>query len=139
VTARRDAVLVDSSVWIDLFAAQDTPEAAWLVKASESGLDALAPGIVVCEVLRGVRSEPKARELAALFAQLVPAPEPDSPDYVGAAALYRACRARGITLQSTIDCLIAQLCIRHRLALLTTDQVFLAISETTGLALVRTR
>ena len=139
MTARHDAVLVDSSVWIDLFAARETPQVTFLQKVVETGLDALAPGVVVCEVLRGVRSDAKARELAALFRQLVAAPELDAKDYVDAAALYRACRTRGITLQSTIDCLIAQLSIRHGLALLTADQVFFEIAAATGLTLARSR
>ena len=108
-----------------------------LAEASDLGLDARAPGIVVCEVLRGVRSQAKARELGALFGQLAAAPDPDAQNYAGAAGLYRACRARGITLRSAIDCLIAQLCIRHRLALLTADRVFFAISAATDLALAR--
>jgi hypothetical protein len=48
----------------------------------------------------------------ALSAFDVP-PEIDSDDYEKAAGLYRLCRARGFTVHSTVDCLIAQVCLRH--------------------------
>lgn len=44
-------------------------------------------------------------------------------DHVEAAELRNHCRRNGVQL-GTIDALIAQLCIRHKLTLLSTDAVF---------------
>ena len=48
---------------------------------------------------------------------------PDREDHIAAAELRNRCRRAGIQI-GTIDALIAQLCIRHDLTLLTTDNDF---------------
>ena len=44
--------------------------------------------------------------------------------HAAAAALYRRCRERGITVRSTLDCLIAQIAIEHDLLLVHHDRDF---------------
>ena len=68
------------------------------------------------ELLQGVNG-PRARDAA------LPMLQPDRRDHVDAAALRNICRRAGVQL-GTIDALLAQLCIRHGLILLTTDQDF---------------
>ena len=48
---------------------------------------------------------------------------PDRSDHVEAASLRNGCRRRGIQI-GTIDALLARLCLRHELVLLTTDADF---------------
>jgi predicted nucleic acid-binding protein len=48
---------------------------------------------------------------------------PDRRDHIEAAGLRNMCRRRGVQI-GTIDALLAQLCIRHGLIMLTTDQDF---------------
>jgi len=60
-----------------------------------------------------------------------------SPRSCEAARLYRICRSKGVTIASTVDCLIAQMAIRHGLELLTRDRIFLAISQVAPLRLMR--
>ena len=74
------------------------------------------------------------------FAQLLQAfqwvAEPTQAGYAGAAALYRQCRAKGLTIRSTIDCVIAQLCLRDGLPLLAKDRDFGRIAQLVALKLV---
>ncbi|OGA33839.1 MAG: hypothetical protein A3G80_08940 [Betaproteobacteria bacterium RIFCSPLOWO2_12_FULL_62_13b] len=49
--------------------------------------------------------------------------------YVAAARLYQACRRAGKTPRSSNDCLIAQIAIEHKLALLQDDRDFVAIAD----------
>jgi predicted nucleic acid-binding protein len=49
-------------------------------------------------------------------------------DHVEAASLRNQCRKRGLHV-ATIDALLAQLCIRRELVMLTTDKDFDAIAE----------
>jgi hypothetical protein len=49
---------------------------------------------------------------------------------------YRTLRARGITIRSTIDCLIATFCIEERHELLHCDSDFDSFKEHLGLAVV---
>ena len=48
---------------------------------------------------------------------------PDRQDHIEAAALRNLCRRSGVQL-GTIDALLAQLCIRHGLVMLSTDNNF---------------
>ena len=88
-------------------------------------------------MLGGVASEHKAHRLEYLFGQFDPAPPLDDRDYRDAAPRYRHCRAKGLTIVSTVDCLIAQLAIRHRLALVSRDRDFQAIARVTPLNVAR--
>lgn len=63
-------------------------------------------GVVVSEVFQGLRREKGRAEVAGLFRKLLFL-EPSGIDtYLKAADLYRALRGRGVTVRSTIDCLI---------------------------------
>jgi predicted nucleic acid-binding protein len=46
-----------------------------------------------------------------------------------AVGLCRTARARGLTIRSSVDCLIAACCIRHDLEVLHRDRDFAAISR----------
>ncbi len=48
--------------------------------------------------------------------------EPTRSDYIDAARIYRICRAKGYTIRSTVDCMIAQLCLRDAPPLLSKDR-----------------
>ncbi len=79
-------------------------------------------GLVLQELLQGF-SGPKSREqIIERFASL-PLLQPDRDDHVAAADLRNTCRRAGIQV-GTIDALLAQLCIRHDLTLLSTDNDF---------------
>jgi len=86
------------------------------------------PGIVLTEILLGVKTDADASELTVLLLAFDILPEPRLADYQEAARLYRACRAKGFTLRSTIDRLIAQLALRDQLPVLTRDRDFRAIA-----------
>ena len=54
-----------------------------------------------------------------------------------AAQLYRKLRSKGVTVRSTIDCLIAQACIDSDSALITSDMAnFAGIAKHSALVLV---
>lgn len=93
-----------------------------LIRALETGERVVTTGLVLQELLQGF-SGPKAQEqIVERFAAL-PLVVPDREDHIAAAALRNACRKKGVQV-GTIDALLAQLCIRHDLVLLTTDEDF---------------
>jgi predicted nucleic acid-binding protein len=122
-------ILVDTSVWIDFFNGHDSAEAAQLRSYVADGKPLTIPGLVLTEILLGVRTEAEAARIVRVLSAFDPSPELDSTDYEKAAALYRLCRSRGVTIRSTIDCLIAQLCLRHNYELLSKDRDFTRIAE----------
>ena len=119
------SLLVDTSVWSLAFrrdVASSAPEVRALRKALEGGETVVTTGVILQELLQGFAG-PRARaDIVERFAAL-PLLAPDRQDHIDAAELRNRCRRAGVKI-GTIDALLAQLCIRHQLALLTTDNDF---------------
>ena len=79
-------------------------------------------GLVLQELLQGFYG-PKAQEQIVDRFSAIPLLAPDREDHIAAAVLRNQCRKKGVQV-GTIDALLAQLCIRHELVLLTTDEDF---------------
>lgn len=119
------SLFVDTCVWslaLRRDAPSDHPAVALLRKALLDGDTVIITGIVLQELLQGFHG-PKDRARLLERLQVLPLLEPVRDTYVRAAELRNTCRRRGVQL-ATIDALIAQLCIEHDLALLSTDQDF---------------
>jgi hypothetical protein len=99
-------VLVDTSVWADFFNGYSSREERALSRMIAGDEEIHTCGVVVSEVFQGLRREGRS-EIVRLFRELVFL-EPSGLDaYLKAANVYRALRHRGVTVRSTIDCLIA--------------------------------
>jgi predicted nucleic acid-binding protein len=123
-------LLVDTSVWslaLRRDAAATEPEVQALKEALEGDDVVVTTGLVLQEILQGF-SGPKAQaQIVERFAAL-PLIQPDREDHIAAAGIRNACRRGGVQI-GTIDAVLAQLCIRHELTLLTTDKDFAFASK----------
>lgn len=129
-------LLVDTSVWslaLRRDAVPSSPEVEALKAALQTGEPVVTTGLVLQELLQGF-SGPKARSQIVDRFGALPLISPDRQDHIDAAALRNLCRRAGIQVD-TIDALLAQLCIRHDLTLLTTDNDFAGIAAHTSLRL----
>ena len=119
------SLLVDTSVW-SLALRRDGPVDEPEVQALRSALGGadlvITTGLVLQELLQGIAG-PKARDLLIERFSSLPLLQPDRDDHIAAADLRNACRRAGVQL-GTVDALLAQLCLRHDLTLLSTDQDF---------------
>jgi predicted nucleic acid-binding protein len=119
------SLFVDTSVWslaLRRDAPADVAQVARLREALLSQEPVYTTGIVLQELLQGFRG-PKARQsILERFAEL-PMVAPDRDDHVRAADVRNECRRRGVQL-GTIDALLVQLCLRHELVMLATDDGF---------------
>jgi predicted nucleic acid-binding protein len=135
------SLFVDTSVWslaLRRDAPQAVPQVAALAGALGAGETIVTTGLVLQELLQGFAG-PKAHAQILERFSAVPLLVPDREDHVQAAALRNACRRAGVQV-GTIDALIAQLCVRHGLTLLSTDQDFENIAGHTPLKVwVRSR
>ncbi|TLY66133.1 MAG: PIN domain nuclease [Gammaproteobacteria bacterium] len=122
-------ILVDTSVWIDYFNGYPSAEADLLTLCIAEARPVVLAGLVLTETLQGVRDADHAERVRRVLSAFELAPELARSDYEQAAAIYRACGARGTTPRSAIDCLIAQLCLRYGYELLTRDRDFEAIGR----------
>lgn len=118
-------LLVDTSVWSlalrrDIEAAD--PEVHELKEALFGSDVVVTTGLVLQELLHGFAGPKAQAQIVERFAAL-PLLQPDREDHINAAGVRNVCRKAGVQL-GTIDALLAQLCIRHDLTLLTTDKDF---------------
>lgn len=123
------SLFVDTSVW-SLALRRDAPapvaEVGALIQAIENGETIVTTGLVLQELLQGF-SGPKARDQILDRFSAVPFLAPDREDHIRAAELRNRCRRAGIQI-GTIDALLAELCIRHDLTMLTADDDFKRIA-----------
>ena len=103
------------------------PEVAHLRWALRSDDAVFTTGLVLQELLQGFRG-PSARDAIVDRFSALPLLQPDRSDHVAAAELRNDCRRRGLQI-GTIDALLAQLCVRFELTMLTTDRDFDRIAE----------
>jgi len=124
-------ILVDTSIWIDHFNGHASAKVDQLTKAlaDTDGTQIFVPGIVLAEILCGLRSDAEAQRIAQLMDGLERPPELDTSDYIAAASIFRSCRSKGEAIRSLVDCLIAQLCLRHGYRLLSGDRDFTKIAR----------
>jgi len=116
-------VVVDSSVWIDYFTGNDSPEADHL--DSLLGQELIAIGdLVLAEVLQGFRADRDFREARDLLLSFHVVNMLDTTIALKSAANFRALRKRGLTVRKTVDSIIATYCIENRLPLLHSDKDF---------------
>ena len=128
------SLFVDTSVW-SLALRRDAPLASASVRALthalETGETIVTTGLVLQELLQGF-SGPKDRKAILDRFESLPFLAPDRSDHVEAADLRNQCRRRGVQVE-TIDALFAQLCIRHDLTMLTTDEDFGRVARLSAL------
>jgi predicted nucleic acid-binding protein len=118
-------LFVDTSVWSLAFRRDQVstaPEVRVLRDALDGGETIVVTGLVLQELLQGFSGPKALKDIIDRFAAL-PLLAPNRQDHIDAADLRNRCRRAGLQI-GTIDAVIAQLCIRHDLRLLTTDNDF---------------
>ena len=131
-------LVVDSGVWIDFFNGADKPPVGLLQQLLDHGeVRIVVPDLVLFEVLRGFRHERDLRQARQLMMTLDIESTGSTELALAAAAHYRALRARGTTVSSAIDVLLAAWCIEQDYALLHRDSDFDAFEAVRGLRVWR--
>ena len=118
-------LLVDTSVWslaLRRDGSMSAPEVRVLHDALAGSDAVVTTGLVLQELLQGFSGPRAAAAIIERFAAL-PLIAPDRTDHVAAAEVRNVCRRAGVQL-GTIDALLIQLCGRHELTLLSTDNDF---------------
>jgi len=117
-------LLVDTSVW-SLALRRDHPKRNRHVRRFQEALvdgEVVLTGVVLQEVLQGLVEGPTKDRLVAELTKLALL-VPGRDDHVLAAEVFTTCRLNGVQL-ATVDALLAALCVRRGLVLLSTDKDF---------------
>ena len=125
-------IVVDSSVWVDYFNGQDTPQTAKL--DALLGIEPLAIGdLILTEVLQGFRRDADFAKAKALLLSLTVLEMLGQDNAIRSTEHYRALRKRGITIRKTVDVIIATFCIVEGHSLLFSDKDFVPFVDQFGL------
>jgi predicted nucleic acid-binding protein len=126
-------IVVDTSVWIDVFNENATPQANHCVELIERGEPVALTDVILAEVLQGLRSHREAKTVERHLRAFPVLPLEGLDDFVLAADLYRTARQAGVTIRKTLDCLIAAPCVRTNAPLLHADNDFDRLATCTPL------
>jgi predicted nucleic acid-binding protein len=129
-------IVVDSSVWIDLFNGRPSRQTEALDGLlADQEMPILVGDIVMYEVLAGFRTREEVARNRLLLENLILVSMLDFELVPRAVANYQTLRRNGITI-GTVDMIIGTYCIETGASLLTADQDFRPMRDHLGLRLV---
>ncbi|RLA09048.1 MAG: hypothetical protein DRQ51_00240 [Gammaproteobacteria bacterium] len=118
--------LIDTSIWIDLFNNNSTDFIKTLYAKKQTAIT----GVIYMEVLQGAKNTSLFNKLKNILnQQKFYSLQDNLKSYENSANIYMKCRQKGITIRSTIDCLIACCAIENDLILVHNDNDFIKIAE----------
>jgi hypothetical protein len=122
--------LVDTSAWIEVF--RKTKPLDLSAHVSFDDIVTCLP--VIQEVLQGFRDERAYRTARDAMFSLPLVESPIRTDVIEEAiALFRMARRHGVTVRSSVDCLIAACAIRHDLEVLHRDRDYTQLARVSAL------
>ena len=117
-------VIVDTSVWIDYFNGRYNKFTEKLADLEKEKYDIFTTGIIITEILSGIRSSKDYKIIKEKLLQLSYVNLIYPSTYMESALIFKKGKKTGITIRKIIDCLIAQLAIENSLLLLHHDKDF---------------
>ena len=122
--------LVDTSVWIDYLRARDCAHVKFLRSLLPHPLVVGITHLIYAEILQGARNPAAFDRLRTYFGgQRFYTSADTVVSHASAARMHLDCRREGVTVRSTVDCLIAQCAIESELVLLHHDLDFKRIAR----------
>ena len=129
-------IVIDTSVWIPLLNGIDHPKARQARAVIEGPEDIGVPGIILEEILRGLRSDTQFRRVRDRLLGDFTYLEMTQSLFIRSAEIYRTLRRKGKTIRSPADCLIAACAIEETASLLEDDADFRTIADCVPLRLL---
>lgn len=117
-------ILIDTSVWIDFFRANPTPQVVRMRQIVRES-DLLMGDLILAEILQGVRGS-EIERVETILQPLRVVPLVGEAIARQSARNYRQLRIRGVTIRKIVDCFIATWCIENQVPLLHADRDFAA-------------
>ena len=116
-------ILVDTTVWIDFFRNNLTPQVERLEYALKNSEDICICGVILTEILQGIRADRQYAKKKSYLKNLIFLPMQYST-FVKSAEIFRYLRKQGVTIRKPIDCMIAAVSVENHVPLLHSDRDF---------------
>lgn len=121
-------LLFDTSVWIDTLRRKETPQTNLLAHYINNGFEVPLIPIVVQECLQGIKDDAQHRKVKETFRRFTRLEIAPMAAAMGASALFRSLRKKGITIRKSNDCVIAFYALSFDLEVVHNDSDFELIS-----------
>jgi predicted nucleic acid-binding protein len=125
-------IFVDSSVWIDYFNGNETPQVT-LLHEMLGGEPIVIGDVVLAEVLQGFKNDKDFKLALELLGAFPVVNVLNEEVAVQSAKNFRLLRKKGKTVRKTVDSIIATFCITNDLPLLHSDKDFEPFETELGL------
>ena len=126
---------MDTSVLIDYLGDYSTPQTEWLDRHSRSRRLGIT-NLVLTEVLHGIRDDGRFAATLSTLGQFTVFETGSRELAIQSALNYRVLRDLGVTIRSTVDCIVATFCIEEGHRLLHRDSDFDYFAQHLGLLVV---
>ena len=121
-------LLIDSTVLIDFFSGRETAQTVKLEQCFQTRDEICYCGLVLLEVLQGIRDEKQFVAVKQQFENLIYL-EDDWTTFEFGATIYRELRRKGITIRNSVDCLISAIVIQQGVNFLENDRDYKFIDQ----------
>lgn len=122
--------LVDTSAWIRHFSKKDSFDLRSICGPDDR---VLCPPVYQ-EIFQGIREDAVLQDLKSILGAAEMVENPMTLDvWAEAADLHRVARRRGLTIRSSVDCLVAVCALRHRLTVVHHDRDYEALAQVSAL------
>jgi predicted nucleic acid-binding protein len=128
-------IVIDTSLWIAAYRDQTRGVASAITTAAGSE-DVRTIPFVVTELLQGARTETEWSKLSESIKKF-PTLDVPATIWIDAARIFFDLQRSALTVRSTLDCLIAQMCLTHDCVLLHNDRDFERIATVRPLKQLR--
>ena len=128
-------ILADTSAWIEYLRASGSQVHVRVRDLIVAGQEMCVSEPVIAELLMGPTDDQAAALLRKFLVRFRHLPFHAVVDFDGAVRIYRACRRQGVTPRGLIDCMVANVALRHRARLLSHDSDLARIAEVMGIEL----
>lgn len=124
--------LIDTSVWIDYINGTEAQHVSLLDQLLSNPLAIGLTSQIYMEILQGAKNQKSFDQFILYFSfQNFYHFQHEKKSHEAAAQIYFNCRRKGITIRSSLDCLIAQCAIENELILLHNDNDFKQMAKAT--------
>jgi predicted nucleic acid-binding protein len=122
-------VIVDSSVWIDFLNGTGTPHGAALYALVADGADICLTEVNLMEVLRGIKNDKQHAKVKKNLLSLPILSANGINTFIRASDMYRAAQQAGITVNSSLDFVIAAIAMENDAPVLHRDADFERLAQ----------
>lgn len=130
-------IVVDTTIWIDFLNGRDLRHVDTLATMISEDVELGITDVILTEILQGVGDPRDAQRTEQHLADFPVLRLRHLDDFRFAADLYRTARHHGVTIRSTIDTLIASVCIREDTPLFHNDRDYDLLATCTPLRIYR--